>query len=58
MNAASHVTFIALAYAATVIVVGVLIVWIMLDHRALRRTLADFEQRGVARRSDERGKPS
>jgi heme exporter protein D len=56
--AASHMTFIVLAYAAAAIVIGALIVWIMLDHRALRRTLADFEQRGVTRRSDERAKPS
>lgn len=53
---ASHATFIMLAYAAAVIIIGALIAWIMLEHRALRRTLADFEQRGVTRRSDERAR--
>ena len=55
MNAA-HGTFIVLAYAAAVIIIGALVAWIMLDHRALRRTLVDFERRGITRRSDERAK--
>lgn len=53
---AQHATFIMLAYAASLIAVGGLIAWIMLEHRSLQRTLADFEQRGVTRRSDERAR--
>jgi heme exporter protein D len=48
--------FILLAYAAAVIVIGALIAWVTLEYRSLKRTLADFEQRGVTRRSDERAK--
>ena len=43
--------FIVAAYAAAVVVVGGLIAWVLLDHRAQRRTLADLEARGVTRRS-------
>jgi heme exporter protein D len=51
MNAADHMGFIVAAYAAAVAVVGVLIAWVTLDHRAQRRMLADLEMRGVMRRS-------
>jgi heme exporter protein CcmD len=33
------------------VVVGALIGWIVADHRAQMRTLADLEARGIARRS-------
>lgn len=48
--------FILLAYSAAVIVIGGLIAWVTLEYRSLKRTLADFEERGVTRRSDERAK--
>ena len=48
--AANHIGFIVAAYAAAVIVVAALIAWVMIDYRALRRTLADLERRGITRR--------
>jgi heme exporter protein D len=52
MNLVSHSDFIVTAYGAAVVILGALILWIVLDYRALRRTLADFEDDGVTRRSD------
>jgi len=52
MSLASHADFIFAAYGAAVIILGVLILWIMIDYRVLRRTLAEFEDDGVTRRSD------
>jgi len=51
MEHIDHLPFIVGSYAAATIVVGLLIVWIMLDYRAQRRALNDLEMRGVARRS-------
>jgi heme exporter protein CcmD len=51
MAATAHIDFIAAAYAAAVIVVGVLIVWVTLDYRAQRRMLAELEMAGFSRRS-------
>jgi len=51
MQAVNHIGFISAAYAMTVIVVGALIVWVALDYRIQRRRLADFELRGITRRS-------
>jgi heme exporter protein D len=52
METTAHIDFIAAAYAAAVIVVGALIVWVMLDFRAQSRKLADLELQGITRRSD------
>jgi heme exporter protein D len=51
MGATAHIDFIAAAYAAAVIIVAALTAWVMLDYRALRRTLIDLDRRGVTRRS-------
>jgi heme exporter protein D len=48
--ATNHIGFIVAAYAAAVIVVAALIAWVMIDYRALRRTLADLDRRGITRR--------
>jgi heme exporter protein D len=50
MTAATHVGFIVAAYAAATLVVAALIAWVLLDYRALRRTLADLDRRGLTRR--------
>ncbi len=55
MDLGPHAAFILLAYAATIVILAVLIGWICLDHRALRRTLSALEKQGITRRSDERG---
>jgi heme exporter protein CcmD len=52
MTLASHLHFILAAYGAATVILGALILWVMLDYRALKRTLAGFEDEGVTRRSD------
>ena len=51
MQTTAHIDFIAAAYAAAVIVIGALIVWVTADYRAQRRKIAELEKRGVTRRS-------
>jgi heme exporter protein D len=51
MSEAAHTGFIIAAYAVAAIVVAGLCAWVMLDYRAQRRSLADLERRGIARRS-------
>jgi heme exporter protein CcmD len=53
MTFVSHVDFIYAAYGAAVIILGLLILWVMLDYRSLQRTLAKFEDEGVTRRSEQ-----
>jgi heme exporter protein D len=48
-----HVGFIVGAYVVAAAVVAALVIWVLADHAALRRTLADLERRGVSRRSAE-----
>jgi heme exporter protein D len=47
-----HATFIIAAYACAAVVVIGLIAWVIADHDAQRRLLADLEARGVTRRSE------
>jgi heme exporter protein D len=47
-----HAAFIVAAYGAALAVVIGLISWVIADHAAQRRLLADLEARGVTRRSD------
>ena len=51
MASTPHIDFIAAAYAAAVIVIGILIAWVMLDYRALTRKIAELEMQGYTRRS-------
>jgi heme exporter protein D len=46
-----HAAFIIAAYLMAAIVVLGLIAWVIADHDAQRRLLADLEARGVTRRS-------
>jgi heme exporter protein CcmD len=39
-----HIGFVIAAYVITSAVVAILIAWIALDHRALRRALAPYER--------------
>jgi len=52
MDLGPHASFIVIAYAMAALVVVILIGWILLDRRALKRNLDDLEMRGVTRRSD------
>jgi heme exporter protein D len=51
MDLGPHAVFIVTAYAAAAVIVGGLIAWVLLDHRAQLRKLAELEARGVTRRS-------
>lgn len=51
MDLGPHASFILASYAAVVVVLGALIVWLILDGRRQSRALADLEARGVSRRS-------
>ena len=53
MNLGPHAFFIVAAYAASGIIVALLVGWIVVEHRALKRTLAEFDARGITRRSAE-----
>jgi heme exporter protein D len=49
-----HASFIVAAYAMAVLVVLALIAWVLADHAAQQRRLADLEARGVTRRSQQK----
>ena len=51
MNLGPHASFILVAYGAAALILAALIAWVMIDHRAQRRTLAEMESRGVTRRA-------
>jgi heme exporter protein D len=53
MHLGPHAAFIVSAYAAAIAIVAVLIVWVVLDRRHLRRALGELEERGVRRRSEQ-----
>ena len=53
MNLGPHADFIVIAYAIAVAVVAALVAWVVLDHRAQKRSLAQLEARGVTRRSEQ-----
>ena len=54
MDLGPHGAFIIASYVMAALVVIGLIAWVIADHAAQRRLLADLEARGVTRRS---GKP-
>lgn len=47
-----HAAFIVAAYAAAIVIVAVLVLWVALDRRRLGRTLAELELQGIKRRSE------
>lgn len=49
MDLGPHAAFIWISYAATALVVGALIAWLISDGRRQRATLEDLEARGVRR---------
>ena len=52
MNLGPHADFIVAAYAIAAVVIASLIAWVVLDHRAQKRSLAQLEARGATRRSE------
>jgi len=55
MTLGPHADFIVAAYAVTAFVVALLIAWVVLDHTAQKRSLGELEERGVTRRSRQKG---
>lgn len=51
MSLGPHAVFIWASYAAVLVIVASLIVWVVADGRRLERRLAELEARGVRRRS-------
>jgi heme exporter protein D len=51
MNLGPHAAFIVVSYAIAAAILLVLIGWIVLDHRAQKRALAELEASGATRRS-------
>jgi heme exporter protein D len=51
MDLGPHAAFIIASYAMATLVVLGLVAWVLADHAAQRRLLADLEARGVTRRS-------
>ena len=51
MDLGPHAAFIIAAYAVAALVVIGLIAWVLADHAAQLRLLADLEARGVTRRA-------
>ena len=49
MGLGPHAVFIVAAYVLTFLVITTLVSWVVVDHRAQRRKLADLEARGVGR---------
>jgi heme exporter protein D len=52
MSLGPHAGFIIAAYAVTAVVLIGLTLWVIADHRAQARALADLDARGVRRRSE------
>jgi heme exporter protein D len=48
-----HPGFVISAYAVVAAVVAALVIWVVADHAAQRRALAELERRGITRRSAE-----
>ena len=53
MDLGPHAGFIIAAYVVATLVVATLVIWVMADHVAQKRALAELEQRGITRRSAE-----
>jgi heme exporter protein D len=56
MELGTHLSFVVAAYTTAGAIVALLIGWVILDHRALKHTIAAFEGRGVTRRSNQPAK--
>ncbi len=57
MNLGPHAPFILAAYGAAFLVIGLMIAWVVADHRAQRRLLGQLEEQSIrpARGSPSRG---
>ena len=53
MDLGPHAGFIISAYVVATAVVAALVAWVITDHMAQKRALADLDRRGITRRSAE-----
>jgi heme exporter protein D len=53
MDLGPHEPYIISAYLIAATVVAGLVIWVIIDHLAQKRALADLERRGITRRSVE-----
>jgi len=51
MDLGQHAGFILAAYGAAAIVIGLVALWVILDHRIQRRALVALEEQGIVRRA-------
>jgi len=51
MDLGPHAGFIIGAYIVATLVVAALVIWVLADHVAQKRAIADLERRGITRRS-------
>jgi heme exporter protein D len=51
MQFGAHAGFVLAAYGAAAAVVLALVFWVLIDHRAQKRSLAALEAKGITRRS-------
>ena len=54
MDLGPHAGFIITAYVMATLVVALLVLWVIADHMAQKRALAELDRRGITRRSAER----
>lgn len=54
MELGPHAGFIVAAYAVAAVVIAALVAWVVLDHRAQSRALAELEAKGLGRRGRKR----
>lgn len=53
----THAIFVSAAYGASALALACLLFWIVVDHRARKRELAELEKAGIRRRSDKKAEP-
>lgn len=54
----THAFFVSAAYGASALALACLLFWIVVDHRARKRELAELEKAGIRRRSDKKAEPA
>jgi len=51
MELGQHAGFIVAAYVAALVVLALLALWVIVDHRMQRQAIAKLEAQGITRRS-------
>ena len=53
----THMFFVSVAYGASLFALCGLLIWIVADHLARKRELAELERSGIRPRADNRAEP-